>query len=110
MRTSPTDTHRTDPGASCRMLQTLLDGYRGTALIYIAAKLGLPDLLADRPQSSDTLARALGAHTPSLHRIMRGLVALGVFAEGDDGRFGLTALGACLQRETPGSLHIAAIV
>jgi SAM-dependent methyltransferase len=92
------------------MLQTLLDGYRGTTLIYIAAKLGLPDLLADGPQSSDALARAIGAHPPSLHRIMRGLVALGVFSEGDDGRFGLTALGACLPRETPGSLHTAAIV
>ena len=54
--------------------------------------------------------RTIGAHAPSLHRIIRGLVALGVFSEGDDGRFGLTALGACLQRETPGSLHTAAIV
>ena len=75
--TSPTDTHSTDPGASCRMLQTLLDGYRGTALLYIAAKLGLPDLLAEGPQSSDALARTIGAHAPSLHRIIRGLVALG---------------------------------
>jgi hypothetical protein len=110
VRTSPTDTYSTDPGASCHMLQTLLDGYCGTAISYIAAKLGLLDLLADGPQSSDALARSIGAHAPSLHGIMRGLVVLGVFSEGDDGRFGLTTLGECLQREIPSSLHTSALV
>jgi hypothetical protein len=38
--------------------QNALGVNRGTALIYIAAKLTLPDLLADGPQSSDTFCES----------------------------------------------------
>jgi len=93
-----------------RALQTHLNGYRSAALLYLAAKLGLADLLAKGPRSSAELARSLGAHAPSLHRILRGLVVLGVCAEEHDERFGLTALGTCLQTETPGSLRSSAIL
>jgi SAM-dependent methyltransferase len=91
-------------------LQTLLNGYRGTTLLYLAAKLGLADLLVHGPQSSAELARSLGAHAPSLHRVLRGLVALGVCTEEHDGRFSLTVMGIGLQAETPGSLRGLAIL
>jgi hypothetical protein len=93
-----------------RALGSLLDGYRNTALLYVAARLGLPDLLAGGPRSSSELARSLGAHGPSLHRILRGLVVLGVCSEEEDQRFGLTAMGTWLQSETPGSLRGLAIL
>jgi SAM-dependent methyltransferase len=93
-----------------RTLQTLIGGYRNTALVHVAAKLGLADLLADGPRSSAELARTLGAHAPSLHRILRGLVILRVCSEERDGRFGLTALGAMLRTETPGSPRGQAIL
>jgi hypothetical protein len=70
--TSPTDTHSTDPGASCRMLQALLEGYRGTALIYIAAKLGLHALLADGPQSSDTFCESWSSSARRTHERAAG--------------------------------------
>jgi hypothetical protein len=38
--------------------QNALGVNRDTALIYIAAKLTLPDLLADGPQSSDTFCES----------------------------------------------------
>jgi SAM-dependent methyltransferase len=94
----------------CRWLQTLLNGYRSTALLYLAAKLDLADLLASGPRSSADLAQSLGAHLPSLHRVLRGLVTLGVCSEKEDGRFGLTALGTCLQSERPGSVRGSAIL
>jgi len=96
-----------DPG---RQLQALLDGYRSTVLLYVAARLGLSDLLADGPMSSTELACRLGAHAPSLHRILRGLVALGVCSEHADGRFGITPLGALLRADAPDSLRGAAIL
>jgi SAM-dependent methyltransferase len=92
------------------VLQTLLNGYRRTALLYLAAKLGLADLLAKGPRSSAELAQSLGAHAPSLHRVLRGLVALGVCSEEHDGRFGITPLGAYLRAGTPGSVHGSAIL
>jgi len=93
-----------------RALWTLLNGYRSTALLYVAAKLGLADLLANGPRSSAELARSLGAHAPSLHRILRGLVVLGVCAEEEDGRFGLTALGTCLHTGMPESFRGSVIL
>ena len=101
---------RARPRESRRELQTLLDGYRHTALLYVAARLGLADLLADGPQSSVELAGMLGAHAPSLHRILRGLVALGMCSEEHDGRFGLTTVGTLLRADTPGSLRGLAIL
>ena len=88
----------------------MLNGYRGTALLHVAARLRLADLLADGPRSSDELARAAGAHAPSLHRILRGLVALGACSEERDGRFGLTALGMWLRADVPRSLRGEAIL
>jgi hypothetical protein len=101
------DLEESGPGSE---LRTLLEGYRTTALLYVAARLGLADLLADGPQSSPELARRTGAHAPALHRILRGLVALGVLWEEDDGQFALTRLGALLRAGAPGHACGAAII
>jgi hypothetical protein len=50
-------------------------------------------------------ARAVGAHPDLLARVLRLLVLEEVFAEGDDGRFSLTPLGAWLRDGVPGSLR-----
>ena len=87
----------------------LLDGYQNTALLYVAAKLGLADLLADAPMTSKQLAAMTGAHASSLYRILRGLVVVGVcFEEGE--RFGLTQLGEGLRTGVEGSLRNRALV
>ena len=104
------DSRSTDAGAVSRELAALLNGYQNTALLYVAAKLGLADLLADGPRGSDELARSVGAHAPSLHRILRGLVVHGVCSEGDDGRFSLTSMGNLLRTGVEGSLRNLAIV
>ena len=86
-------------------LTELLLGYQRTQLLYVAAKLGLADLLAAGPQPVEALATATGTHAPSLYRLLRALASLGVFAEQDDGRFALTPLAALLQSQTPSSLR-----
>jgi hypothetical protein len=51
------------------------------------------------------LAKRVGAHAPSLHRVLRALASVGIFAESADGRFRLTPLAATLRSSVPGSLH-----
>jgi hypothetical protein len=84
-------------------LRQMLLGYRFSQAIYVAAKLGLADLLKDGPQGSDELATAVGAHPDALHRLLRVLASLGIFAQVDQQRFTLTPLGALLQTDVPGS-------
>lgn len=91
-------------------LLRILTGYWPAQVVYVAAKLGIADLLKDGPQSSDVLALATKAHAPSLARLMRALVGIGVCAEDADGRFTLTPLGACLQSGGPGSVRAAALM
>jgi len=72
-------------------------------IVYAAAWLDLGNLLADGPRSAEDLAGGLGVHAPSLHRLMRTLASLGILAEGEDRRFGLTTLGEALKTGAPGS-------
>src|SRR5260370_19399737 len=71
--------------------------------------LGIADLLADGPKSSDELAHVTGSHARTLYRVLRTLVAAGVFAEDKAGRFPLTALGQPLRSDVPHSVPAPSI-
>src|SRR5438128_11442423 len=88
----------------------MIQGFWVSRALYVAAKLGIPDLLKDEPKSSADLAQATGTHAPSLYRVLRALDSVGVFAEDDRGRFALTPLGATLRSDVPGSLRAWAAV
>lgn len=90
-------------------LARLMTGYAVAQLIYVAAKLGLADLLKDGPQSIDELARLTETDKNSLYRVMRGLVAAGVFQENDATGFELSAVGQCLCTGVPGSMSAMAL-
>jgi hypothetical protein len=87
----------------------LMDGYVRTQLLYMAARLGIADILATGPLSSEEISRAVGAEAIALHRVLRGLVFDGVLSEQEDGRFGLTPAGELLRSDAPGSVHGAVI-
>src|SRR5207247_2895671 len=72
-------------------------------------KLGLAYLLLDGPKSCGGLAQATAAHARSRARLLRALASVGVFAEVERDRFGVTPLAATLQTEVPGSLRALAI-
>jgi hypothetical protein len=80
-------------------------GYRAAQAVAVVAKLGIADLLADRPQHVGELAVAAGAHAPSLYRLLRAVASFGVFAEDDDGRFHMTPLAEPLRSDIPGSVR-----
>ncbi|MBV8886744.1 MAG: hypothetical protein JO235_22500 [Chroococcidiopsidaceae cyanobacterium CP_BM_RX_35] len=88
----------------------MMNAYRLSQSISVAAKLGIADFLADGPKSSDELARSTGVHAQSLYRLLRALASFGVFAEDENGLFGLTPRAAMLQTNVPGSIRAYAIV
>jgi hypothetical protein len=83
--------------AAAELLLRLRWGWLPAQGIYVAAELGIADLLADGPKTVDQLAGATGALPQSLYRLLRMLAGYGVFAENNVGRFQLTAAGALLQ-------------
>jgi hypothetical protein len=90
------------------MLQ-MITGFWVSRAIYVAAKLGLADLVKDSPKTADELARLTGTHAPSLYRMLRALVGVGVFAGSEQERFAQTPLSEILRSDTPGSLRAMAM-
>jgi hypothetical protein len=78
--------------------------------IYVAAKLGVADHLASGPQSIEDLARAVDAHAPSLHRLLRALASVGLFTEVAPQQYALTPVGYFLRTGVPGSLRALAFI
>ncbi|MFQ6022111.1 MAG: methyltransferase [Acidiferrobacterales bacterium] len=98
-----------DSEQSAAALRRLIIGYRLSQALFVAAKLGIADLLKDGPRSVDDLAQVTGSHAPSLYRVLRLLAGEGVFAEQDERRFRLTPLAMHLQGDSPRSLRARAV-
>jgi hypothetical protein len=73
----------------------MISGFRVSRAIYIAAKLGLADLLKDGPKHTEELAEATRTHAPSLYRVMRALATVGIFAEDEPRRSRAMSLARC---------------
>jgi hypothetical protein len=101
----PEGPHTGDPAAAQRNLARLMDGYLTTQLLYVAARLGVADVLDDGPRTGAEVAAAVGANSDRLTRMLRGLVVEGGLAEDGHGRFELTPVGECLRNAVPGSLR-----
>jgi orsellinic acid C2-O-methyltransferase len=86
------------------LLQQLIFGFFPSAVLSVAARLRIPDLVAGGPKSSDELADATATHPPSLYRLLRALAYLGILEETEPGRFGLTEMGAFLRSDVPDSM------
>jgi O-methyltransferase/methyltransferase family protein len=98
-----TDEDSAAAASAQRDLARLVDGYLTTQLLYVAAKLGVADVLADGPLTGREIAEAVGADPEVLTRMLRGLVLEDVLAAEDGGRFALTAFGEGLRDGVPGS-------
>jgi hypothetical protein len=85
------------------LLYQLATGHYISRALFVAAKLGIADLLKDGPRHPGELARATKTHAPSLGRVMRLLASVGVFTEDESGNFSLTHVGECLRTSGPES-------
>jgi O-methyltransferase domain len=99
----------TTSGRERELIVRLMDGYLGTQLLHVAARLGLADLLSERPRRPGELAAAAGADELALSRILRGLVLQGIVREDSEGMFHLTDAGHYLRSNTEDSLRGAII-
>jgi hypothetical protein len=88
----------------------LLSGFQVSQALYVAAKIGVADRLADGPVAVEQLASDLDADPLALSRLLRTLGALGVFSEADPGAYGLTPLGATLVSDREGSMRDLALM
>lgn len=66
--------------------------------IYVAAELGIADMLVEGPKSIQDLAIESKTHSASLYRMMRALASVGIFSETKDQNFELTPMAECLKR------------
>ena len=82
---------------------------RGSA-VFVAAELGIADLLTDGPKSVSELATRTQTHRRSLYRLLRMLASHGIFEEEDIETFRLAPLGSVLISDAPGSIRHAARV
>src|SRR5579884_3630200 len=114
MMSKPESTHRatvatgdTNPATTLRLLAT---GHFVAQAVYVAARVGLADLLADGPKSADDLASRTGTHRPSLYRLLRMLAAHGVLTESAPYQFALTPVGALLASGGSDSMRDAVLM
>jgi hypothetical protein len=96
--------------ASHSRLAELIGGYQVSAAIGALARLGVADALAGGPATSAELAASLGADEGALARLLDATLDIGLFTLDGDGRYCLTALGALLRTDAPGSVRRYAVV
>ena len=73
----------------------LIQSHRVSVVIYVAARLGLAELLRNGPQPASRLAEATGADRRSLERLLRALLTIGLCTYSEDG-YALTEIGSAL--------------
>ena len=98
-----------EPSPRDTLLQ-MTNVFQVSRAIYVAATLGIADLLEDGPKSADELAQTTQTHAPSLYRLLRALASVGVFAEEPDSRFRSTPPAEYLRTSAPRSLRAWAML
>ena len=73
--------------------------------LYVAAKLGVADHLAEKPLPITELAARTDTHERALYRVLRSLASAGIFAETDPKVFALTPSAELLRSDVPNSLR-----
>lgn len=90
-------------------LYQLTTGAWVTQAISVAARLGVADAIAAGATDSGEIAEQVGAHPPTLYRLLRALSDHGVFTEQPGDRFALTPIGESLRSGGPHSMRRWAI-
>jgi hypothetical protein len=77
--------------------------------VSAAAELGVADALAAGPRTVEEVAEEVGAHAPTLYRLLRACADIELFEERPDRVFALTELGDALRTDSPVSLRDFAV-
>lgn len=87
------------------LLMQLAFGALLTQALYVAARVGVADLLAEKPLPVGELAGATGTDERALYRVLRSLASVGVFREVDPKVFALTPAAELLRADAPNSMR-----
>jgi SAM-dependent methyltransferase len=98
-----------DIQSSKQLLKLTIGGWI-TQAIYVAAELGIADLLIEQPRTAEELAENTNTNSGALYRVLRALATAGIFTEDADGRFSLTPIAENLRSDIPNSLRSFAIM
>ncbi|HEX9961818.1 MAG TPA: methyltransferase [Pyrinomonadaceae bacterium] len=77
--------------------------------VYVAAKLGIADLVKDNPRPVAELAAETNTDANALYRVLRALASIGVFTETEPKTFALTPFAEPLLSDRAGSMRDMAI-
>lgn len=94
-----------DQRAAARRLVELIGANWATQVIGVAARLGLADHVASGVTHAAALAQACACDASALHRLLRGLAALGLLSRDAEDQISLTSTGELLRRDAPLSLN-----
>ena len=87
------------------VLTNIAFGAMTTQALYVAAKLGIADLLAQGQRTAAELSAATGTHERSLYRVLRSLAGAGVFREVSPKVFANTVISEALRTDAPNSMR-----
>lgn len=92
------------------VLMQMLFGAQMQRSVCLAARLGVPDLLAESAQTAEELAAKTNTHAPSLYRLLRTLASIGLFTENAEKKFELTPTSTLLRGDAPNSVRDFAVM
>lgn len=78
--------------------------------IHAAARLGIADVMSEEPMAVDQIAARIQAHAPSLYRLLRTLVSLGIFTEPRPRCFALNDVARTLRADAQPSVKPLALL
>src|ERR1700754_4406426 len=84
-------------------LSGMVGGLYRTQLLYVLARLGVPELLAAGPRTAGELAQETGVDVDALFRVLRAVASLGVLAQDAEDRFAATPASELLRPGAEGS-------
>jgi hypothetical protein len=71
----------TDNQSKMQFYQQMFGGSWITQGIWVAAELGLADMLVHGPRTAEELAEQTHTHSDALYRVLRALASVGIFAQ-----------------------------
>jgi len=91
-----------EPPPGAQLMQIIGSVFVSQA-VYVAAKLGIADLLADGPRSAEFLSVATSTNESALYRLLRATSSVGVFTEVEPRTFINTPMSETLRADHPES-------
>lgn len=99
------DNAESEDESSSSALLEIIYGYKKTQALFVAAKLGIADILVNGSKTADELAKATSVNSRSIYHLMRLLVSMGIFSAEKNDEFQLNPMGKYLLTGTSDSLR-----